>query len=215
MRERLNRQRIQISDGRGDLVTAANPLPIVASGDSRDDISDGLVVIDYAHHEAHEGDAFETTAVDTAMGDGDDIVLAFKTPAGTKRMHLLVEFATAAGGHVDILEGPTWTNQSGSLNPIFNRKREVSMGSSGVLEDQAQAGFVASDNMILDPTSLAGGTLIHTHYTFGSNKTPATGRGVTEWLLKPDTQYAIRITADGVSNGCQLRLEWYEHTDSN
>jgi len=189
--------------------------PIVAAGDSLDDISDGLITIDYSHHEAHEGDAFECTAVDTSMGDADTIVLAFKTMAAPKRMHLVIEFATAAGGHVDVIEGPTWDDQSGTLNPIYNRKREASMKSSAALEDQAQAGFVASDNMHQDPTTLAGGTIIHAVYAFGAVKTAAGTRGVEEWLLKPETQYAIRLTADGAQNGGQLRLEWYEHTDSN
>jgi len=195
--------------------SVSTPVQIEAAGHSLDGVSEGLITIDYAHHEAHEGDAFETSAVDESMGDGDTIVLAFKTMSAPKRVHVIIEFATAAGGHVDIIEGPTWDNQSGTLNPIYNRKREASMGSSGLLEDQGQASFIVSDNVILDPTTFAGGTAVHTHYIFGATKTPASARGVHEWLLKPDTQYGIRLTADGVTNGGQIIITWYEHSDSN
>ena len=203
------------ADGETQAVTPSLPMPIVAAGDSRDDISDALIVVDYAHHEAHEGDAFETSAVDESMGDGDTVILAFKTMSAPKRMHMIMEFATLVGGHIDIIEGPTWDNQTGTLNPIYNRKREAEMGSSGVLEDQGQASFIASDNMILDPTTFAGGTAIHTHFVFGARGSPASARGVHEWLLKPDTQYGIRLTADGAANAAHMRVEWYEHSDSN
>ena len=193
----------------------STPLQLEAAGHSLDGVSEGLITIDYAHHETHEGDAFETSAVDESMGDGDTVILAFKTMSAPKRMHMIMEFATLVGGHIDIIEGPTWDNQTGTLNPIYNRKREAEMGSSGVLEDQGQASFIASDNMILDPTTFAGGTAIHTHFVFGARGSPASARGVHEWLLKPDTQYGIRLTADGAANAAHMRVEWYEHSDSN
>lgn len=173
-----------------------------------------LPSIDSAHSEVHEGDTFATGAVDITLANTETLALAFKTMAGTKRAHLVMEFSTLTGGHIELIEGPTWTNQTGTKNPIHNRKREASMKSSGLLEDQAQAEFVASDNVILNPAVLAGGTALHTVYGFGKKeKFPAGGRDLTEWLLKPDTQYAVKFTSDAGSNMAQLILCWYEHTD--
>lgn len=173
-----------------------------------------LLFLDVPHFEVHEGHAFISDAVDTSMADTATLILAFKTPAGTKRAHMVIEFTTLVGGHLDIIEGPTWDNQSGTKNPIYNRFREAAMTSSVLLEDQAQPGFVASDNVILNPTNVAGGTVLHDLYGFGKKeKFPSDSRDVSEWILKPDTQYAIRFTADGGSNKGQVILNWYEHTD--
>lgn len=172
------------------------------------------IVVDVAHHEIHEGDSFHVDAEDTSLANAATIIIAFKTMAGTKRAHMTGAFSTLVGAHVELTEGPTWDNQSGTLLPIYNRKREGSMGSSGLLEDQAQAGFVASDNMILNPTTVAGGTIISTLFAFGSKHSGGSqARGVDEWILKPETQYAIILTADGAANAAQLIIDWYEHTD--
>ena len=170
--------------------------------------------ISYPHHEIHGGSSFVCDAVDIDMGDTDTLVLAFQTAAGTKRVHILVDYITLTGGHVDILEGPTWDNESGDLNPIFNRKREAAMESSNILEDSGQAPFTATDNMILNPANLAGGTIVHCLYAFGNkNQFSGGAREVDELILKPDTQYAYRFTADAASNAAQMTLNWYEHTD--
>lgn len=172
------------------------------------------VTIDVAHHEIHEGDSFHCCGTDTELADEATLILTFKTPAGTKRVHMLHSFVTLTGGHLEILEGATWTNQTGTKQPIFNRKREASMNNSGILEDQAQAGFVASNNMILNPDSVAGGTAIHTHYAYGAkNFYSGQGRELEEFILKPATQYAFKFTADAAANAAQMMLNFYEHTD--
>lgn len=172
------------------------------------------IVIDVGHHEVHEGDAFVCDAIDDTMGDNDTLALAFKTMAGTKRVHMLVGFTTLVGGLLELVEAPTWDNQSGAQHPIYNRLRQASMGSSGLLEDESSAGFLATDNLILNPTTLAGGTVIHSISAYGTkNFFSGAGRDVEEFILKPATQYAYRFTADGGSNAAHITLNWYEHTD--
>lgn len=171
-----------------------------------------ITVIDFAHSEIHKGNAFISDSVDTDMNEGDTLILAFKTMSAPTRVHMIVNFAAYTGGHVDVLEGPTWDNQSGILNPIFNRKRDVSMNSSGLLEDSGQAAFTATDNVILTPTSIAGGTTIHDLWGFGKkDKITSVGRDTNEIILKPDTQYAIKLTADNNTNKGHLILNWYEY----
>ena len=124
-------------------------------------------------------------------------------------------FTTLVGGELEILEAPTWDNQSGTKAPIINRKRETSMTSSGLLEDQAQAGFVASNNIILNPTTVAGGTSIQVIYAWGERGRFLAGNARDEWelILKSDTQYAAVFTAIGGGNKAQILLDWYEHSD--
>ena len=182
-------------------------------GGERDALFDIPVAIDVAHHEVHEGDAFRCSIVDVTLASAAAMALAFKTPAGTKHVHIVMEFITLTGGHVELLRAPTWVAQTGSAEAISNHFDGA--GSSAILENEGQAGFVASDNMIGNPTTLAGGTVILTKYAFGQkNFFPGAGREVQETVLAADTQYAFRFTSDAASNKAFMALDWYEHTDS-
>ncbi len=179
-----------------------------------DDLHQVQVSINIGHHEVHQGESFSTDAVDTSMNDGDTIILAFKTMAAPKRTHIVSVFSSLVGAHLELIEGPTWTAESGALNPISNRRRD-SANISALLENSGQAAFTATGNMILNPTGLSGGTIIApTVYVFGrQNIAAGTARDFAERVLTPDTQYAFRSTADGAANAGQIILVWYEHTD--
>ena len=200
-----------------DTKTSTRKYIILRDADDReaffDDMTNALVCVDYFHHETHEGDAFTCDITDETMADNATLVLAFKTPAGTQRCHMFAEFKSALGSHMDFLEGPTWTNQTGTQQPIFNRHRG-SAKVSVLLEDQSSAAFTATNNLIANPTGLAGGTIFHDLWSFAA-RAAASEREDNEWILKPDTQYAFRLTSDNANNKGQLILSWYRHTDSN
>ena len=172
-------------------------------------------VITYEHHEIHGGSFFATGAADLAMGDTETLILAFKTPAGTKRIHLLMGYQTLVGGNLALHEGATWDVSTGTQNPIYNHLRQTTMASSILLESTGGS-FVASDNVALNPTNFSAGTIIHHFYAFGDKGKVAGGgsRGTEEVILKPDTTYAVVFTADGASNKAHVTLDWYEHTDA-
>jgi hypothetical protein len=198
----------------------AAPLSILAdpSDASRQQEFDPLfkapLWIDIGHHEIHEGDAFLCSYADISMANTDTFVVAFKTIAGTKRMHLLYSFNTLAGGHLDIYKDSTWDAETGSLLPIYNHLQLDTSASSTMLENQSTAGFTATDNLILDPTNLSHGTkVIPSDYVFGNNQKSGETRSTAEIILEPDTLHTILFTADGGSNAGQVKLNWYEHTD--
>lgn len=178
-----------------------------------DGLTDHLITITHPHGEVHEGHSYNCTVVDTAMGNNDTLSLCFKTMAAPKRAHLVVSFATMGKGHLDIVEGPTWDASSGTLAPIYNRNRS-SAGTSTLEEKQSTGAFVVNDNLNANPTNLAGGAAVDTHYTFAANRTEGGSRGLEEWVLAAATLYAVRYTADAVSNAGYLQLTWYEHTDA-
>ena len=185
-----------------------------------DAVTNSLVGITFPHYQVHQGDSFISDYVDDSMGDNDTIIFAFKTPTGTKRAHMWVEFTTLVGGDMQIWESPTWTTNTGSTHSIINRKRETSMSSSMLLEDKtATPAFTATNNVLLNPTGLNTGsaTSIHHFYAWGKKEKLNAGnvRDTEEFVLKPDTQYAIVFTAEGGSNKAQLILNWYEQTDSH
>jgi len=156
---------------------------------------------------------FTVDAINLAMAATDTIALAFKTPPEQeKTIHIYQNFIALASGHMDIVEGPTWTTNTGLLVPIFNRYREATMDASIVLEDKtATPNFTATGNIILDPTALTGGTILRTIYGFGKkDKAPSTRDEAHGWILAADTTYAFLFTADDGSNKAQLTLNWAE-----
>jgi hypothetical protein len=215
-------QRVKISigaDGAAADCSAAKPMPVVQQdpiSSSRqahlDNIHLAPVVTDITHHQVHEEESFECSAVDTSMGSADTLVLAFKTPSAPKRVHLVVGYASKADAHLDLIEAPTWDASSGTLKTIFNRYRDSS-SSSAILEDKTTGSFAANDAMIENPTNLAGGTIVDSSYNWSDRKTTFADRGDSEFILKADTLYAARLTADTGTNAGQIKLSEYEHTD--
>jgi len=169
------------------------------------------------HHEVHDGHGFVTSMEATAatMGSGVTETLTFKTPTGTKRIHMVVDFITLTGGKVEVIEGCDWTAESGTTTVIFNRKRLASMTDSGILEDSGVSTFAATNSMSRTADSFGGGTvLLPVLHAFGAkNKFTGAARDAAEWVLKPDTKYGVRFTSAAASNSFQTILNWYEHTD--
>lgn len=179
-----------------------------------DNVSNSLTAIDFWSHKIHEGEFFNVDAVDLSMSQGDTIILAFKTPAGNKHAHLVTDFITNGDAHMQIIQSPTWDQLTGTLSPIRNRLTSDSDVSS-MEENQVQAPFTKDGNLILNPTNLAGGTILDTTYTFTEIPKGQGGNfSEREWILTANTQYAVVLTSDTNNNKGQLKLAWYEHVDA-
>lgn len=185
----------------------------------QDDMSKALVAITLPHARAHEGLSFFTDFVDEDMGDDATLIIAFRTMSAPLRVHMTGEFSTLIGGDIAVWEDPTWNTNTGTANPIVNRRREVTPKSSGLLEDKTVTPlFTATDNVLVNVVGLntTGATRLHHFYAFGAQGRTARGgaRDSEEIILKPDTQYALVFTADGANNKAQIILNWYESIDS-
>lgn len=166
--------------------------------------------IDTVHSKVHGGLAFHAGFIDESMAASDTIVLAFKTDPSTF-VHMVYSFKTLTGGHVDIYKDSTWTNQTGTQLPIYNRNHNSSTAST-ILEDQSSASFVATGNIIANPTGVTNGTqVLPSDFAFGSVFSPASGtRAEEEIVLEADTQYTFVFTADTANNKGSLHFDWYE-----
>lgn len=180
---------------------------------AHDDNTGAVTTIKLSHNKVHDEDAYKSDTVDESMADEATLVLAFKTPNTTVWIHLIVELAVKAASHLEILEGPTWDTNSGTVNPIYNRNRNSS-NVSVLLEDKtATPVFTATGNVLLNPSNLAGGTVIHDFYVFSDKKFGGQQRDAEEFILKQNKTYAIKIEADAATNAAQLTLNWYEHVN--
>jgi hypothetical protein len=177
-----------------------------------DGMAGALIGIDYHHHEIHEGDAF-TAEVHTT--GGTLVNIAFATPAGTKRAHMTFSFSTESKAHLEVLEGATWTTNTGTVYAPVNQLRVAVPGASILLEDKTATPAYTANGVLLNATLVGAGTTIREIYSFVNKLAGGALATREELVLRPDETYIIRVTSDDGSKGLQLRLEWYEHTDSN
>ena len=180
-----------------------------------DNMGSALQAIEFEHHEIHDGDMYVAWTLDESIGtgDGSDLVLAFKTnsdAATTIYKHMQVSWACKAAAHLDIVEAPTWTAQTGSDVVIYNRERN-SGNTTTVLQNESDAAFTDYNSMIKNPASFAGGTIIWQDYSFAGKKDDSDrSRQGNEIVLKANTTYGIRVVPDAADNGVFLRTNFYE-----
>lgn len=191
---------------------------IITDADGRivslDSMFKALLTIDVGHYEIHDGDSFRAAVVDDTMAATETLSLGFMTPAGTRLHHVVVGWAIKAAGHVELLERPVWTTNTGTVTPAWNRNRD-SANVSGMLEDKtATPAFTATGNLLRNPTITAPGTVITLGYGFAAKQTGNQGRESAEWVCEPNTAYVVRLTADANVNGGFIELDWYEHTSA-
>ena len=176
--------------------------------------SDRIVRINTEHDEIHEGDSYLVSLVDLTMADTETINFAFKTPNTEKYINLVIDWSALVAGHLELIEAPTWGNQTGTSVAIINRNR-TSSNTSGLQHDLTDTVFATGSKISANVTTIltTNATIIGTSYVFGavSNKGNNESRGRAEFILEGNTQYVIRLTADGGSNKGFLALSWYEH----
>lgn len=167
------------------------------------------------HYKIHNGENFERH-IDSANLAVASLNVAFKTLSGTKLAHMIFGLSMSDEVLLEIIEGATWTQGSGTALNIFNNNRN-SGASTIILEDKNQPTFTASNQVIKDVTGIAGGTTFENQYTYnaglGAIISAETRTAAHEWILKPDTTYIARTTQTDGNCKMSIDLHWYEHTD--
>ena len=176
-------------------------------------VSNEITRIDSAHKEIHDGDAYTVSIVNGSLGDNATLNIAFKTPATTKYIHMIIDWSSKAGGSIEVVEAPTWTQGTGTSLAIFNRNRNSS-NTSGIKNNATTTTFLANSKMIKDVTTVleTNALTVDQEHVFGAaNKGASNQRGVQEVILLADTNYVIRYTADGATNAGAIKLSWAEY----
>jgi hypothetical protein len=174
-----------------------------------DDMSGDLAVISFAHHEIHQGSTFTAEVHDAG---GAAVNIAFKTPAGTKRAHMIFSFTTESKAHLDIVEGPSWDTNTGTVVVPTNCSRNSST-TSILLEDKSATPSFTANGVLINVTNIAGGAIGRAFYTFSGKNVGGESGARQEMILAVNETYVLLLTSDDGSKGLQLRVEWYEHTD--
>jgi hypothetical protein len=180
-------QKVKIVSGKTDSTT----------GLRGDDKTGAFITIDYAHHEAHEGDAFTASHTED-LGNGVVRDILIVTPNTAKWAHLTWFVEGELETHIGLYEAPTAT---AAANPIvaYNRDRNSAVTSGLVITHT--------------PTSITIGTTLIREAHFGTGKNAGGSRAESEeFILKQNTKYILRVTNSTSSNNyVAIRLDWYEH----
>lgn len=157
-----------------------------------DPISNIPVVMEFEHHQVHEGETYRVESIDTSLDSGT-VKYAIVVPAGSYP-HMELQCDVYNGSTlVQIYEEATYTG--GSLLSSINRNRN-----SSNLAETTVVGGITSTN----------GTLLESFYAGSGKGIAGTNRASSEIILKANTTYRIDLIGKTVGTDAILSFNWYE-----
>lgn len=196
---------IQVVDSDGDIITI-------------DEVTGAITAIEYEHHELHMGDSFSCWYMQTVSDTGDKSIISFRTANSARWVHLTLTASATVMAHVRVLEAPAITNNTGATLAVYNRNRN-STTQSTVIDTSQNPSLSGSATYFTELTmgNVVGGTeLAHEHLGTGEGKKTVggTARGQQEWILLPNTLYAVEMESTNDDDNIHIiTLNWYEHTN--
>lgn len=158
--------------------------------------TDAAVVLDFDHHEVHEGDSYVATYFASAVGSGSNVDLRVTAPNTAVRCHIVPECVGSVEFEALIYEGGNVTVGT----DLDKTNRDRNSANTATLE------------VAHTPTVTTTGTLIWSQ-RFGSGvQRGGESRGLNEIILDQGTTYLFRVTSRAASNTISVMLNWYEHT---
>ena len=161
-----------------------------------DVVSNVPVVIEFDHHQVHEGETHHAEEYLASLG-ASTVKYGFTVGAynPTIRSPHVITSADIYNGNaiVQIYEGATFTG--GSLLTKYNRNRNNAT--------------VAGATVTTGVTS-TNGTLIHTFFAGAGKSGSGDSRASVEWLLKVNTIYRIDVIGRVAGTEAVVGFDWYE-----
>ncbi len=160
-----------------------------------DPISNIPVVMDWEHHQVHEGESYAAQYYTASVADTKFAIVVPIYAHGLDAPHLVIEAGIYGGaGQIDVYEGATYTG--GTLMTAWNRDRN----SANVPAMTIYSGVTSSDGTLMPWTTLFA----------SAGKTAQGTRSATEFVLKSNTKYRIDFTELSAATRVVIRFEWYE-----
>lgn len=170
-----------------------------------DPISDIPVIMDFDHHQLHEGETFRygfytASLASSANKDIRLVVPNITVPAGVPVVrivpHLRFEAVSSIGGLSYLYEGTTFSAPGTQRTPIAMERNGTYTPKLAVYEDP-------SVNVL--------GTQLYVGLNTTNKQASGSTDGVgVEFVLKNNQEYHFRFTSGGNSNQVLLRFVWYE-----
>lgn len=202
----------------GDAGGRLTPLILAKTGDATyqspriDPATHALEVIDYAHHESHDGSAYFTRGYsDRANNEVVDIRIS--PPDTAEWAHFTARILTQSEFLFHIYEKVAITTVGTAYTPR-NRNRNFNAGDpdqSSVAIDVIENTSVV--NADLDTNLVApGATDIFPGITGAGRSRGGSARAEEEIILRQNTIYCVRFVANA-AGWVDWNISWYEHTN--
>lgn len=178
---------------------------IINFADASERLTSAIRTIETEHAYIHEGIFFESYNKFT-LAAGATRVITIKPATGTYLHYRPTNLVTSADKvTIEFYEGATVTAATGTAVTPSNHDRNSTLASKVTLLDA--------------PTVTVNGTKFAQVYMPGATGIGSTRSGASagvsnsEWVLKPDTVYMIRVTnGSSGSNDIQVNFQWYEES---
>ena len=160
-----------------------------------------LVVIDYTHHEIHEGEYFSAFARFSGVADAGTRGILVRVPAQTStQVHATFTASTEGDADAALYEAVTMTS-AGTVCTNRNHYRD-STGTSGVIVTHTPGVTIGTAQLLANPVIP------------GGSKNSATGGSMTtrdEWILGSGKNYLLQLRNDsGGAADMSCSISWYE-----
>jgi len=170
---------------------------------ARDGVTKAIMIVDYPHHEIHQGSAYYVEG-HALLTDTEQLTVKFSTPDSTKECHFVWHIIGSGETEILLYEDPTGGMSGGTTVPPINNNRNSTRTSS-----MSFASGVAT-------STTAKGTQLH-HWLSGYEATrpggsanPSQSGREDELVLKTNSTYLGLIVSNSTQN-VSFRAEWYEH----
>ena len=161
-----------------------------------DDTDNVLPVIEYTHHEIHEGNFFTCYYVDADFDIADTVSLLISVAEKPAHMTFLVR--AGKDTTVTLYEGVTHTALVEQTMTCNNRVRAT----------------VPTTRISTRNSDGSDGTAIwSTTFGIGANPTVARtedSRDQNEWVLRPNTKYQLVVSTGTDNSSLSIQIHWYE-----
>ena len=170
--------------------------------DAQDGVTRALMIIDYPHHELHEGNHFNIAGVFTLGSTNDTSLIVFDVADTTKRSHMVWDFRFLTAGTVEIIEGGEFVRSPDAVTPLNNDRNSSTVSVMDTV-------FVVYEDSTLTTRY---GTTRRTHSVGAGQQVGGFVSRDTEWIMLNDSLTVFKFTTDANNNKIEWEFEWYEHT---
>ena len=161
-----------------------------------DVISNVPVIMDFAHHQVHEGETHQAEEYLASLGSSTvKYGITVPTFANTIQAPHMIVGADVYNGNciIQIYEAATFT--SGSLMTKYNRNRNSA---------------TTAGTTITTGVTSTNGTLIQTFFAGAGRTNSNDQRSSVEWVLKSNTIYRVDVIGRAAGTEAVVTFDWYE-----
>ena len=165
-----------------------------------DHIIGDAIQIDEVHHQIHEQRHFTQAVIDLSVDHAAPKYVSLTAPNTTARIHFVAVCSASSSSLMQFFETPTIT-VAGTLKTPYNNDRNSILSTTLVVREDPT---VTVDGIELFGQRIAGGSQAAAQRISGDVAQR------TEWILKQNTTYTIKVTPD--ANGVEVSIvsTWYE-----